>query len=185
MTTALTTPIRELNHISSSFWRISVKRYHQMIQKGLLTTNDRLELLEGLLVKKMTVNPPHAFVTETIGEVFARLLANGRFVNSQQPITMQESEPEPDVFVVRGQRRDFAQSHPAPEDVALLVEVSDSTLQQDQTWKNASTHKREFQCIGLLIYLIVRLRCTWSRQVYPLIQLTAIWSLIRKMTRFR
>jgi Uma2 family endonuclease len=148
----LATPTAELAPTSSSFWRISVDRYHEMIQKGLLTTNDRLELLEGFLIEKMTVNPPHAFATATISEVFARLLTDGRFVNSQQPITMQDSEPEPDVFIVRGKRRDFVQSHPAPKDVALLVEVSDATLQQDQTWK-----KRIYARAGIPVYWIVNL----------------------------
>lgn len=151
MTTALVTPIGESIDLSS-FWRISVDRYHKMIQRGLLTTNDRLELLEGMLIKKMTVNPPHAFVTETIAETFARLIANGRFINSQQPITMEASEPEPDVFIVRGQRRDFTQSHPTPKDVALLVEVSDSTLKQDQTWK-----KRIYAQADIPVYWIVNL----------------------------
>ena len=151
MTTALVTPIRESVDLSS-FWRISVDRYHKMIQRGLLTTNDRLELLEGMLIKKMTVNPPHAFVTETIDKTFARLFSGNLFNSSQQPITMKDSEPEPDVFVVRGKRRDFAQNHPGPEDVALLVEVSDSTLQQDRTWK-----KRIYAQANIPVYWIVNL----------------------------
>ncbi len=65
---------------------------------------------------------------------------------------MQDSEPEPDVFIVRGQRRDFVQSHPAPEDVALLAEVSDATLQQDQTRK-----KRIYARAGIPVYWIVNL----------------------------
>jgi Uma2 family endonuclease len=123
-----------------------------MIQKGLLTTSDRLELLEGFLIKKMTVNPPHAFVTETISDALSHLFTDGRFVNAQQPITMKDSEPEPDVCVVRGQRRDFVQRHPTPPDVVLLIEVSDSTLQQDQTWK-----KRIYAQAGIPVYWIVNL----------------------------
>ena len=151
MTIALATPTRESIDLSS-FWRISVDRYHKMIQRGLLTTNDRLELLEGMLIKKMTVNPPHAFVTETIDKTFARLFSDNFFNSSQQPVTMDDSEPEPDVFVVRGKRRDFVQNHPTPEDVALLVEVSDSTLQQDQTWKKGIYAQAEIP-----VYWIVNL----------------------------
>jgi Uma2 family endonuclease len=124
-----------------------------MIAAGTLTKNDRLELLEGFLVEKMTVNPPHAFVTGTIDKLFTRLLADDFFVSSQLPITLHDSEPEPDVFIARGKRRDFVHKHPGPEDVALLVEVSDSTLLQDQTWK-----KRIYAQAGIPVYWIVNLQ---------------------------
>ena len=84
MTAILITPAIEWVDISSSFWRMNVARYHEMIQKDVLTTNDRLELLEGFLIEKTTVNPFHAFVTETINDVLSHLCTNGRFVNAQQ-----------------------------------------------------------------------------------------------------
>ncbi|NKQ36920.1 MAG: Uma2 family endonuclease [Chloroflexi bacterium] len=142
----------DLTYAPSRLWQISVARYHEMIEAGTLTENDRLELLEGFLVEKMTINPPHSFVTETISEMLARLFPDAFFVNTQQPVTLPDSEPEPDVSVIRGKRRDFVQHHPGPDDVVLLIEVSDATLQQDQTWK-----KRIYARAEIPVYWIVNL----------------------------
>ncbi len=153
MTTLLMpTPETKIVNGGPQLWRISVARYHEMIAAGMLTENDRLELLEGFMVEKMTVNPPHTFVTETLRDLLGSQIMEGFFVNAQQPITLEDSEPEPDVIIVKGVRRDFRARHPAPENVALVVEVADSTLLQDQTWK-----KRIYARAGIPVYWIVNL----------------------------
>ena len=152
MATLLAPPTNNLTYPPSQLWRISVERYHEMLEAGLITENDRLELLEGFLIEKMTIKPSHTFVTEILREILGRIISNNFFVNSQQPITTSDSEPEPDVVVILGQRRDFLENHPSAEDVALLIEVSDATLYQDQTWK-----KRIYAQAGIAIYWIVNL----------------------------
>jgi Uma2 family endonuclease len=137
---------------TAQLWRLSVARYHEMLAAGLLTPADRLELLEGYLVEKMTVNPPHAFVTETIREQLGRLLPAGFFVSAQQPITLADSEPEPDVMVVQGVRREFVQNHPRPWHIPLVIEVADTSLIQDRTWK-----KRIYARAGIPVYWLVNL----------------------------
>jgi len=64
-----------------------------------------------------------------------RLAPGGWFVNVQEPITTADSEPEPDIAVIRGNRRQYLASHPGQPDLALVVEVSDSSLQHDRTMK--------------------------------------------------
>lgn len=145
-------PTLESTYTPSQLWRISVERYHKMIEVGTLTENDRLELLEGLLVEKMTVNPPHSFTTGQLYDELTAVLPPGYFVRSQQPMTTADSEPEPDVMVVAGEKRRFVDRHPGPTDVLLLVEVSDATLQLDQTWK-----KRIYAQAGIPVYWIVNL----------------------------
>jgi len=152
MATLLAPPTNKLIYPSSQLWRISVNRYHEMIEAGLLTENDRLELLEGFLIEKMTVNPPHSFTTDQIRDELMAVIKSGYFVKSQQPITTDDSEPEPDVIVVQGNKRDFVKNHPGPQDIPLVVEVSDATLHQDQTWK-----KRIYAQTGIAIYWIVNL----------------------------
>ena len=152
MTMLLTSPARELTYAPSKLWQISVERYHEMIEAGTLTENDRLELLEGFLVEKMTVNPPHSFTTDQIRDELTAVIPSTFFVKSQQPITTFDSEPEPDVMIIAGKKRLFVNRHPGPEDVALLIEVSDATLQQDQTWK-----KRIYAQAGIPVYWIVNL----------------------------
>ena len=113
-------------------WQLSIDQYHQMIQSGILTDDDPVELLEGWLVSNMPKNPPHSVATQLTRQVLERFLPAGWHVDTQEPITTDTSEPEPDVTVVRGDRRDYLDHHPGPEDVALLVEVADASLQRDR-----------------------------------------------------
>lgn len=112
--------------------RLSVEQYHEMIEAGILQSGDPIELLEGWLVYKMPKNPPHVYVTSTTAEIVQALLPVGWFVRQQDPITFEDSEPEPDVSVVRGHVRLYVARHPIPSEVALVIEVSDSTLERDQ-----------------------------------------------------
>ena len=133
-------------------WRIPVKRYHEMIAQGTLTEDDQIELLEGYLVEKMTIKPSHAVITNRIFRMFLSLVPDGYYVGTQQPITTEDSEPEPDAFVVRGKDIDFTARHPVASEVLLLIEVSDSTLLRDQTVK-----KRIYARAGIPVYWIVNI----------------------------
>jgi Uma2 family endonuclease len=116
-------------------WRLTVAQYHQMIDADILTEDDWVELLDGWLVAKMPKKPAHSLVTQLVADALRDRLPDGHFVNVQEPITTPDSEPEPDVTVIRGERCDFVYQHPEPENVALLVEVSDATLQRDRGLK--------------------------------------------------
>jgi len=116
-------------------WRLTVEQYHKMIQTGILTTDDAVELLEGWLITRMTKNPRHTLSTQLLNDALRELIQSGWIINNQEPITTADSEPEPDITIIQGQRRDYVERHPSPEDVALLIEVSDATLQRDRTLK--------------------------------------------------
>jgi len=121
---------RDLIHVPvTPVHRISVDEYHRMIQAGVFTENDNVELLEGWIVNKMGHNPPHdSTIDLAVGEIDAFLPADW-FLRVQSAITTDDSEPEPDVAVVRGPRGRYLKSHPRPLDIGLLIEVSDTTLQ--------------------------------------------------------
>ena len=117
--------------------RLSVQQYHAMRRAGILTEDDRVELIDGLLVSKMTKNPPHSLATELTRRALddalrSAGLAGAWHVRSQEPITTSDSEPEPDVSVVAGSVRDYHQAHPGPGDVALVVEIADESLRRDR-----------------------------------------------------
>lgn len=133
-------------------WRLSVDQYHAMIYAGILTKDDPVELLEGWLISKMAKNPPHTVVTLLIRRAWERLVPAGWYVNTQEPITTADSEPEPDVVVIRGEPRHYLQHHPGPLDVALVVEVADTTLQRDRGFK-----KRLYARAGIPVYWVVNL----------------------------
>src|SRR4051794_39680217 len=85
---------------SDGLWRLSVDKYHQMGEAGILDDDDPVELLEGLLVEKMVKKPPHVLATRHTRTVLERIVSGGWFVNTQDPITTADSEPEPDVAVI-------------------------------------------------------------------------------------
>ena len=137
---------------SDMIWRLSVDKYHSMIENGILTDEDPVELLEGWLVFKMPKNPPHRAATRIVRMAIESILPSGWYVDSQEPIALFDSEPEPDVVVVRGDTRQYLDRHPGAEDIALVVEVSDTTLQRDRSLK-----KRIYARAGIPIYWIVNL----------------------------
>lgn len=94
-------------------WRLTVDQYHHMIQTGILTSDDPVELLEGWLVTKIPKTRRHSLVTQLTREALANAVPDGWFVDAQEPITTADSKPEPDVMIVRGKRRDYVEGHPA------------------------------------------------------------------------
>ncbi len=116
-------------------YRFTVEQYHRMIEQGILSEHDRVELLEGWITPKRTHNPPHdcsVLLGQT--ELLARLPADW-IVRVQSAITTRDSEPEPDLVVARGPARRYARAHPKRDDIALLIEVADTTLQEDRDEK--------------------------------------------------
>lgn len=132
--------------------RLSIEQFHLMLGAGILTEDDPVELLDGWLVPKMIKNPAHRVVAELVRKALEGIVPEGWLVSSQDPITLAASEPEPDVAVVRGRLRDYLQRHPGPQEVALVVEVADASLQRDQT-----TKKRLYAQAGIPLYWIVDL----------------------------
>lgn len=135
-----------------NLWPLSVERYHQMIDAGILTTDDPVELLDGYLVRKMPKHAMHRFVTDELRDWFNSVLPAGYHTMAQDPVTLPTSEPEPDNSVIRGQRRMFAKRHPHASETVLLVEVSDTTLAHDRGQK-----KRVYAKANITQYWIVNL----------------------------
>lgn len=112
--------------------RFTVEQYHRMIASGALTEDDRIELLDGWMVEKLPKGPAHEFAIGILREFFRAILAPGWHVRSQAPVTFSASEPEPDLTIVRGDLRDYRDHHPGPEDVGLVIEITDSSLKFDR-----------------------------------------------------
>ncbi len=140
-------------------WQLQIEQYHQMLQTGILTDDDPVELLEGWLVTKMPKSPSHRLTTQLTREALASLAPAGYYVDDQEPLTTDESEPEPDVMVVRGHRRDYRDRHPGPQDVSLVVEVSDTTLQRDRTLKKLIYARGSIPVYWIINLLEQRLEC--------------------------
>jgi Uma2 family endonuclease len=115
--------------------RFSVDDYELMIREGILAEPERLELLDGWIVPKVTHNPRHDSAVFRLHRRLLRLLSDDWIVRVQSSISITLSLPEPDLVVARGPEDLYDLARPSPNDIALLVEVADSTLRQDQTVK--------------------------------------------------
>ena len=131
---------------------LSVDAYHALVRAGFLNSGDPVELLEGSLVKKMTRGPRHEWARRRLLRLLQAIVPSGYFVDSQGAATLVQSEPEPDVFVLRGTEDDYADRHAGPSEVLLVVEVADSSLRRDRDWK-----RRIYAGAGIPVYWIVNL----------------------------
>src|SRR5262245_9005289 len=113
--------------------RFSVDEYHRMIEMGILTEDEPVELLEGWITQQMARNPPHDVTIDRVPDVLRPRLPTGWRIRAQLAITTADSEPEPDIVAVPGPAERYAQRHPTPTEVGLLIEVADATVQRDRT----------------------------------------------------
>jgi len=136
-----------------TLYRLSVAQYEAMVASGVFTKRDRLHLINGFLVAKMTEYPPHAAACDGVRFAIEALLATGWYVRSDKPLKIPNciSVPEQDVVVARGTWRDYNQSHPEPSQVPLVIEVSSLSLHEDR--RMALVYGRG----GVAVYWIVNL----------------------------
>jgi Uma2 family endonuclease len=131
--------------------QFSVEDYHAMIRTGILNETDRVELLEGYVVDKMPHNPPHDGTIQLVQELLAGHIPAGWCIRIQSAVTLSDSEPEPDLVVVRGTSRTYLTRHPAQGDVGLVVEIADSSLSRDRD------KARIYARAGIAVYWIINL----------------------------
>lgn len=133
-------------------YRLSVEQYHRMAEVGILLDGDPLELLEGWLVPKMTKNPPHESTIRRFNRCLMALLPPEWSIHIQSPIELADSEPEPDLSIVRFAEDEDCQRHPTAETVGLVIEVAHTTLAIDRGIK-----RRIYAAAGIPEYWIANL----------------------------
>jgi Uma2 family endonuclease len=115
-------------------WRFTVHDYHRMGEAGILHEDDRVELIEGDLVEMAAIGTRHFSCVNGLNRMLVRNVGDEAIVSVQNPVRLSEhTEPQPDLTVIR--LRDYRISLPGPEDVLLLIEVSDTTLAYDRNVK--------------------------------------------------
>ena len=116
--------------------RFTADEYHKMAEVGILRSDDRVELIDGEIIRMSPIGSRHAdCVNRLMGLVYDQLHGTAT-VSIQNPVRLSvDYEPEPDLAALRPRNETYAERHPAPEDVLLVIEVSDSSLQYDLTMK--------------------------------------------------
>jgi Uma2 family endonuclease len=130
----------------------TIQDYHQMIQTGLL--NDRkVELISGEVIEMSPEGAPHSSYCGEIGEYLRKILGDRAKVREAHPITLSNnSEPEPDLAIVRTRSTLYRDRHPYPEDIFWLVEIANSTLAKDIGMK-----KDLYASVGIKEYWVLNL----------------------------
>jgi Uma2 family endonuclease len=148
MSTATTQPATY--GLDASIPRFSVPRYQRMIETGILTPDDKVELLENYVVLKMSRNPRHDDgIHKILDTIYPRRPA-GWTLRIQSAIVLSDSQPEPDFTLARGSRLDYQNRHPAAADVGLLIEVADSSLLRDQRDKTRIYGRANIPCYWIV-----------------------------------
>jgi len=110
--------------------------YDAMIQVGILTEDDRVELIRGEIVKMPSAGPAHAACVARLTIVFSELLGRRVVPWAQNPVRLpNNSQPEPDMALLKPRSDFYAGKLPAPEDILLAIEVSDTTIETDRKVK--------------------------------------------------
>jgi Uma2 family endonuclease len=134
-------------------YRFSVAQYDRMVQDGTIGKNERVELIEGLLVTKMGKNPPHVFAGKLGLKRLDRLVTPGWHVGKEDPVVVSEwGKPGPDLSVVRGTENDYLDRAVTAADVALVLEIAESSLATDR-----SVMTKVYATAGIPVYWIVNL----------------------------
>lgn len=112
--------------------RFSTAEYHRMLEAGILFSGERLELLAGEIFEAASIGSRHAACVTRLARQFERRIGERVLVRVQSPIELSErSEPEPDLALVAWRDDFYAEAHPRPQEVLLVVEVSDTSYGGD------------------------------------------------------
>jgi len=135
-------------------YRLTVRQFDKMIGAGVFPDGVRVELLGGVLVRKMTKNDPHDFCAGELGCLLGRLLGPSWFAREEKSVVLGKYwRPEPDVAIVRGPRDRYRSAAPRIADLGLLIEVADISYAKDRGLK-----WRRYASVGVGHYWIVNLK---------------------------
>jgi Uma2 family endonuclease len=136
--------------IPSPLYRMTLEKYEEMVNAGAFSDRDRVHLINGYLVQKMTQHDPHSTADELCGRALDKPLPPGWHARSAKPVRLPpDSKPEPDRSVVRGDIRDYSARSPGPADTGLIVEIAVSSRAQDRMQAGI------YAAAGIPVYWIV------------------------------
>ncbi|RMG14748.1 MAG: Uma2 family endonuclease, partial [Cyanobacteria bacterium J055] len=116
--------------------KFSLEEYHRLAEIGFFQEDDRIELIRGEIVKMVAKGTAHVFCCRNLIKELSLLIEDRAILQCQDPITLpNNSEPEPDFTIARPREDRYLSHHPYPEDIILVIEISDSSLEYDRAVK--------------------------------------------------
>jgi Uma2 family endonuclease len=119
----------------AKYW-ITADEFEQMGRAGIFHPDARLELLEGEIYQMSPIGVPHAACVDFLSRFFNRHFGDRMIVRGQNPIRLSDlSEPQPDIALLRWRDDFYRHAHPTPADVLLVIEVADTSVESDRSYK--------------------------------------------------
>lgn len=113
--------------------KISLERFHKMAAAGIFGADDRIELIDGEMLTMAPIGGPHMAMVNRLNSLLVRAIGDQGVVSVQNPVALPpDSEPQPDLVVLRPSAGALSAEVPGPADVLLMIEVADSTLRYDR-----------------------------------------------------
>ncbi len=133
--------------------RFRVEEFHKMTELGILPEESGWEIVDGYLIDKMSIGSKHASTVKRLNRILTKLVKDNAIVSVQDPIRLDDyNEPEPDIALLKPREDFYSKNHPLPQEILLLIEVSDSTIEYDRKIKKTLYAKAgitEFWIINL------------------------------------
>ncbi len=149
--------VSQFNMATVTHHRFTVDEYERMIDNGILTENERVELIRGEVVEKMVVGPLHSATVNRINRLLTTRLLALAIVSVQNPIVLNDSEPEPDLALLAPREDFYATSKPKSSDACLVIEVADTSIAYDRDIKlplYAQAGIQEFWIVNLVELMV-------------------------------
>lgn len=138
--------------MTSTLYKWSIEDWHKLIESGLLLDKS-VQLLDGDIIEMSPEREEHSYTNDDVAQLLREKLKGLAKIRESHPITLDNSEPEPDIAVVKLPKTIYAQHHPYPEDIYWLIEVSKATLKIDLEQKSkiyARNYIAEYWVIDLV-----------------------------------
>lgn len=134
--------ILELPEVRQRVSPLSVEEYHRLGEFN--EHGRRTELIRGIIIQKTSKSPFHATVVSLLYGLLRTQVPSGFVVRQEQPLTFRDSEPEPDISIIRGRERDFLQAHPGTAELVVEVSISSPVLDRENASLYAEAGVKEY-----------------------------------------
>lgn len=134
--------ILEKRSVRNAALPITVEQYHRLSDEAIV--GQRTELLQGVIIEQMTKSPRHTYIVQLLENWLKSVVLANRYVRKEEPLTLADSEPEPDVAVVRGAPEDYRSVHPTTADLVIEVAIATLDLDRDKADVYAAAGVAEF-----------------------------------------
>jgi Uma2 family endonuclease len=125
----------------TSQWLWSREAFQRLSENGTFTDNDRVELIQGVIVSMSPPNPEHSGAVNPVSDLMKAAFGSDNYVRTEQPLIVDgNTQPQPDVLVCRGSSADYRRRFPVADDVLLVIEIADSSLENDREKGNIYAH---------------------------------------------